>query len=271
MQIVKPRFGGTSPPIRGIPGRAGYAGFAGRNIPAHTGNSKYEGGHQAGATEHPRPYGEFRHMGVAVANDFGTSPPIRGIPFLRRGLLSIARNIPAHTGNSSLCNLKGQNGAEHPRPYGEFMQGNTDTSTGHGTSPPIRGIRRVLTSINATDRNIPAHTGNSANWSSRFVTASEHPRPYGEFSPRQRRRERQRGTSPPIRGILSGCAYCRRDWRNIPAHTGNSTKKPLPTSRASEHPRPYGEFGHGGVLNVTGRGTSPPIRGIPCRCWGQGC
>ena len=111
---------GTSPPIRGIPFDPPRCLEPCRNIPAHTGNSGHYPALSKKQTEHPRPYGEFSADSRSYQRLRGTSPPIRGIRagFDRSG--GAVRNIPAHTGNSSVPAPPRQKRTEHPRPYGEF-------------------------------------------------------------------------------------------------------------------------------------------------------
>ena len=74
-----------------------------RNIPAYAGKTAMVDWSQPKEAEHPRVCGEngLREGFAKVMN--GTSPRMRGKPFLWGCLPSVWRNIPAYAGKTTVC------------------------------------------------------------------------------------------------------------------------------------------------------------------------
>ena len=132
---------GSSPRMRGIRRAVAEVPPAGRFIPAHAGNSLRQ--RRAGSMRavHPRACGEFIGFDPDVAPGNGSSPRMRGIPFLQRQHFLIRRFIPAHAGNSFIRSVRHILKAVHPRACGEFSDYRRSMRQRSGSSPRMRGIR----------------------------------------------------------------------------------------------------------------------------------
>ncbi len=135
------------------------------------------------------------------------------------------------------------------------------TPTVTGSSPPTRGTLSTI-NVNAGNfRLIPAHAGNTALESEAPMDGSAHPRPRGEHLYLPAELKPFPGSSPPTRGTQRMNQEFDHAGRLIPAHAGNTTRRPGPRRRSPAHPRPRGEHGTATSFPSTRIGSSPPTRG----------
>ena len=91
-----------------------------------------------------------------------------------------------------------------------------------GSSPQVRGTRRLRGNTARLTRFIPAGTGNSISHQYAAVRISVHPRRYGELDIFIRDDAKYIGSSPQVRGTRLSFPVFHRILRFIPAGTGNS-------------------------------------------------
>ena len=134
----------------------------------------------------------------------------------------------------------------------------------NGSSPPVRGTlpwrrRRRLR------RFIPACAGNTLMTPQCLCPMPVHPRLCGEHLVMSSVDAWMDGSSPPVRGTRLLDQELRSKLRFIPACAGNTTLRRTLSASPPVHPRLCGEH----PLRVKGgihcRGSSPPVRGTPCR------
>ena len=170
----------------------------------------------------------------------GTSPRMRGKPFVTVDGVPRNRNIPAYAGKTG-----------------------TPTHTKrllHGTSPRMRGkqIRVVADSVDCG--NIPAYAGKTDCPPKPVIERLEHPRVCGE-NHRTSFRYHAIGTSPRMRGKPLVGLSLQPDTRNIPAYAGKTFGGLISSTGHPEHPRVCGENPPPWGSRRLTIGTSPRMRG----------
>ncbi len=133
--------------------------------------------------------------------------------------------------------------------------------TSAGSSPPTRGTRAAEPITGAGTRLIPAHAGNTGPGPRSAGRAPAHPRPRGEHKHLAYSVMDHGGSSPPTRGTRGRRTRARGDRRLIPAHAGNTSRRPETRPSRPAHPRPRGEHGTATSFPSTRIGSSPPTRG----------
>ncbi len=174
---------GSSPRVRGTPGRLMAAGIGRRFIPACAGNSTPARSPTPSPTVHPRVCGEL---------------------FLWRSYLMVA------AGSS-------------PRVRGTRQHHVIPTGVGPGSSPRVRGTLLLTGPPKRGDRFIPACAGNSRPRPARRRRRTVHPRVCGELIQAPQQPAEHAGSSPRVRGTRSDRPRAARDRRFIPACAGNSS------------------------------------------------
>ena len=208
---------------------------------------------------------------------------MRGIRFSGTGFTGETRFIPAHAGNSTSIQCRGLSSSVHPRACGEFIARYKRSTALAGSSPRMRGIRRMGRRFAPKARFIPAHAGNSIPIGIRCLQGSgSSPRMRGILGGAVRPPAGDRfipahagnslasassrrflcGSSPRMRGIPAAPAAPGRRRRFIPAHAGNSSTMMCRSSRATVHPRACGEFLVDRSREIYPAGSSPRMRGI---------
>ena len=74
------------------------------------------------------------------------------------------------------------------------------------------------------------------------------------------------GSSPRVRGTVTGSPNGRAANRIIPACAGNSKRTPRVFRIYADHPRVCGEQDYSGISDRTGDGSSPRVRGTGISC-----
>ena len=213
---------GSSPRVRGTPGRPAPAPRSGRFIPACAGNSARRSTTPSSRSVHPRVCGELTRTWSAACSGVGSSPRVRGTLGGPERTWPPRRFIPACAGNSPCTRPPRRRRAVHPRVCGELAPREPALSAVDGSSPRVRGTRFPTGGTDDRTRFIPACAGNSPEWL-RW-------RPPGD------------GSSPRVRGTPPGAGGAPRQGRFIPACAGNSISPEPRGPRASVHPRVCGEL-----------------------------
>ena len=252
---------GSSPHVRGTRyyGRAYLS--AGRFIPACAGNTLLPPEKATVCTVHPRMCGEHDLIDKYASRIDGSSPHVRGTPFLRGASLIYGRFIPACAGNTSK-DLQGAAGcAVHPRMCGEHETGEGMPNSNSGSSPHVRGTQSVRTRNTLRLRFIPACAGNTIFIVSVASVRSVHPRMCGEHLAILLPLTPTNGSSPHVRGTRPFLEISTPQQRFIPACAGNTVLKKSDGLCAAVHPRMCGEHLDSGNSKIWQTGSSPHVRG----------
>ena len=191
---VHPRVCGELP--RGADG----ARHRHRFIPACAGNSRSPAWAATSPAVHPRVCGELGAEQLAVKQRRGSSPRVRGTR-ANAGEQSVeARFIPACAGNSLRARTTLSPSTVHPRVCGELLLSPLSSDFAIGSSPRVRGTRRVARHGRGRGRFIPACAGNSSSSRSPSTATTVHPRVCGELAGSAPCTATLVGSSPRVRG-----------------------------------------------------------------------
>ena len=193
------------------------------------------------SSEHPHVCGENRRFCSVWPWDSGTSPRMRGKPFVVVVKNFTQRNIPAYAGKTGR--------------YAQQMSKLT------GTSPRMRGKLPELAKLFMQLGNIPAYAGKTRDSVLNGPGKKEHPRVCGENFGKAFGNATNRGTSPRMRGKLMLLAVVALNVRNIPAYAGKTPPTGLSKKAPTEHPRVCGENVSKQTNVRVSVGTSPRMRG----------
>ena len=213
---------GSSPRVRGTPGRQRQSRGQRRFIPACAGNSPHDapmartdGGSSPRVRGTPRRHhrgprdrrfipacGELALALTAAGRAAGSSPRVRGTRWMKTSSLPWKRFIPACAGNSFQRRENRRNMSVHPRVCGELANGELNALVDHGSSPRVRGTPKRA--------NLRAHR------------SSVHPRVCGELVFTNEVRLSAAGSSPRVRGTHENVLVRPGGGRFIPACAGNS-------------------------------------------------
>ena len=223
-----------------------------------------------------------------VASIPGSSPRVRGTPTLPILPNAPPRIIPACAGNTPSRRRTGGSPRDHPRVCGEHTIQQTSAVRHRGSSPRVRGTHHTTNFRCTTQGIIPACAGNTRRSRIRRKDSRDHPRVCREHVMDVGDSTVEPGSSPRVRGTLPArhqskggkrdhprvCGEHRfpsvmdalRPWI-IPACAGNTQVLAQPKSRSRDHPRVCGEHLDGSNNLMSGTGSSPRVRGTPCRVW----
>ena len=173
------------------------------------------------------------------------------------------RIIPARAGNARPSRPARCHPADHPRACGERTSSQCRERRSPGSSPRVRGTLGYATFACCTLRIIPARAGNAGVVDDQPGAHADHPRACGERSGASFRTRGRSGSSPRVRGTLSGWTDSPAATRIIPARAGNAAGVGNSDFSRSDHPRACGErdFLRPGVRPRSG--SSPRVRGTP--------
>ena len=166
---------------------------------------------------------------------------MRGKHKIRGADSNQVRNIPAYAGKTIIDLDSGMAWTEHPRVCGENGVRNGARRLIAGTSPRMRGKRRLGRLGPLLWRNIPAYAGKTSITEDHGGPHQEHPRVCGENYVARYDPDIAQGTSPRMRGKPPPPPSPRRCW--------------------PEHPRVCGENLGDLVRGGVDLGTSPRMRG----------
>ena len=229
---------GSSPRVRGKPGKAGQSIPLARLIPARAG--KTPRGRPAGGRRraHPRACGENRAGGAPGSAMSGSSPRVRGKRVSGCGCAFVVRLIPARAGKTRRRRRGGRAGWAHPRACGENSWADKVPGDLLGSSPRVRG-KRAFSSCQS--RLIPARAGKTSGLSRGRSGRWAHPRACGENSWPSCPLTTTRGSSPRVRGKHAGGEPPTPVVRLIPARAGKTSARKRSPGPGPAHPRACGE------------------------------
>ena len=206
-------------------------------------------------------YGEhYKHRGSITPNP-GSSPHVRGARVGIASILSDCGIIPACAGSTCTVFVYGRSYWDHPRMCGEHAPSCSPYPKTAGSSPHVRGAPSASRCGFHVPGIIPACAGSTMAYRPSSPPTRDHPRMCGEHMPVRMTVKPFEGSSPHVRGALSGrCGRCR-PIGIIPACAGSTpTSKPIACNER-DHPRMCGEHEALQCLHARRRGSSPHVRG----------
>ncbi len=216
---------GSSPRLRGTRSVGRSQLITGRFIPAPAGNTS-PAMHQSPALQvHPRACGEHSPFPRPFFDRVGSSPRLRGTPPFDARERSFRRFIPAPAGNTSSSYVTTEKYTVHPRACGEHVGQQLLRAIAGGSSPRLRGTQPLLVRILSLMRFIPAPAGNTVFFSVVWRYQAVHPRACGEHYVAHADSEGANGSSPRLRGTLTGGGSYSDIYRFIPAPAGNTCRR----------------------------------------------
>ena len=173
---------GSSPRMRGTPFSGSLLIAWLGIIPAYAGNTAIFHEFPSYIWDHPRVCGEHHDCTRRACPSVGSSPRMRGTRerhdrrFSRRGI------IPAYAGNTLTSVRKSLESGDHPRVCGEHLGVKNGKSHSKGSSPRMRGTRRLARHQQRMVGIIPAYAGNTVRPHVARKRAWDHPRVCGEHT-----------------------------------------------------------------------------------------
>ena len=252
---------GSSPRMRGTPVSCQFSWHGWGIIPAYAGNTTNCWGCRNRSRDHPRICGEHALAGIMFSWRPGSSPRMRGTPFVVIAVTVWRGIIPAYAGNTLPVLPNPFSPRDHPRVCGEHGEIDVCMAGNMGSSPRMRGTRQERVERRGRLGIIPAYAGNTRRESTAAQYPEDHPRVCGEHATSILAARFEWGSSPRMRGTLSS-----RDDEHplagiIPAYAGNTTERSSRATATRDHPRVCGEhvsWWDGERLRV---GSSPRMRG----------
>ena len=213
---------GSSPRVRGKPFSSIRAPHLTRIIPARAGQTQRQGRLQHGRPDHPRACGANYLGRPDGRRDYGSSPRVRGKREPLDQQRVDGRIIPARAGQTAGYSLAVWVESDHPRACGANFVVNPDLEHLYGSSPRVRGKRRVLTAGLHAARIIPARAGQTRYPPACNTVNTDHPRACGANTDNGQTVATRNGSSPRVRGKLDRWEARRHRRRIIPARAGQT-------------------------------------------------
>ena len=254
---------GSSPRMRGALNVHPVLISQPRIIPADAGSTWPRRAPCRTGADHPRGCGEH-HVQRSHQHRFqGSSPRMRGAPADRTVRDGPDRIIPADAGSTPEAAGSPTTAWDHPRGCGEHTAVSVPVRLRTGSSPRMRGA--LLAPCRHADAGgiIPADAGSTGEHGHVLVPVGDHPRGCGEHPAVLKSHAQAQGSSPRMRGALSGVYLEGVQLRIIPADAG-STPALQPLERDhQDHPRGCGEHYSLSLASSSAAGSSPRMRGAP--------
>ena len=252
---------GSSPRVRGKRRQDRARRCNLRLIPARAGKTLRGPSTALWHPAHPRACGENRHECGDGEDLLGSSPRVRGKRSSIQASCSSSRLIPARAGKTKTSPQPGPGGTAHPRACGENRRSCTRRPPEPGSSPRVRGKRRMLDDFFHLPGLIPARAGKTYAPPIRPETSRAHPRACGENSSPSPLPVVFVGSSPRVRGKRSDSHRGRSRAGLIPARAGKTGGSVCRSRSPRAHPRACGENDAAPVRVRAMFGSSPRVRG----------
>ena len=153
--------------------------------------------------DHPRICGEHALAGIMFSWRPGSSPRMRGTPFVVIAVTVWRGIIPAYAGNTLPVLPNPFSPRDHPRVCGEHGEIDVCMAGNMGSSPRMRGTRQERVERRGRLGIIPAYAGNTNDADSYSTARRDHPRVCGEHCAGADHVHVEQGSSPRMRGTLS--------------------------------------------------------------------
>ena len=258
---------GSSPRMRGTPARDRCQHHRAGIIPAHAGNTGQWMHKLPNGRDHPRACGEHLQSAKLVRQRLGSSPRMRGTPYMVSHPCRLRGIIPAHAGNTRAGGRSIAASRDHPRACGEHGNVELVEIVHLGSSPRMRGTRRNDLNLRVRKGIIPAHAGNTCVVSFGVSCWWDHPRACGEHYCLSVTVICRLGSSPRMRGTHGHATIISGMTGIIPAHAGNTFVARRSSLAAWDHPRACGEHSTHPCGSYRERGSSPRMRGTHLHKW----
>ena len=155
--------------------------------------------------------------------------------------------------------------ADHPRECGANVHVGSVDLDGFGSSPRVRGKLLHRRDNNLCKRIIPASAGQTGFWNCALCCVPDHPRECGANGASVGEMLGNAGSSPRVRGKLGLLLNDYAAVRIIPASAGQTRISSREFQGHSDHPRECGANRGSANIVCRVRGSSPRVRGKPCR------
>ena len=203
--VLKPRsIRGSSPRMRGTRDQPATERPLPGIIPAYAGNTMRVYVTGAGSEDHPRVCGEHPVIQRILETIAGSSPRMRGTPWMPLPLWPCRGIIPAYAGNTCGFSTRFSNHWDHPRVCGEHYRIVRIVAVILGSSPRMRGTHPIG---RAETRPV-----------------GDHPRVCGEHRFAHGRTRLNSGSSPRMRGTRDDTVVDYPGPGIIPAYAGNTLR-----------------------------------------------
>ena len=255
------RTSGSSPRMRGTPVCDGKGGLRLGIIPAYAGNTAPWAPAWPSTRDHPRVCGEHSISSSTSSGHPGSSPRMRGTPFMISWYSFVPGIIPAYAGNTVQAGAERRFRRDHPRVCGEHRLAELRIEHDRGSSPRMRGTLDVGSEYTIMNGIIPAYAGNTTSRQSISAARRDHPRVCGEHSETFRNIVDAAGSSPRMRGTLQQLSDQVSSTGIIPAYAGNTKMAKTEGGVSRDHPRVCGEHLSVSLMPMQRQGSSPRMRG----------
>ena len=226
--------------MRGKRGVECSADYTPRIIPARAGQTQVHSDRVCVTADHPRACGANVRSGSTGWATIGSSPRVRGKRLLYGADVGTHRIIPARAGQTPSDHEDHAASPDHPRACGANSWSVSPVSFPDGSSPRVRGKRRVLLHGRARIRIIPARAGQTATWPSRWSPSADHPRACGANAAAFVVVFSNAGSSPRVRGKRPQPLHDTFRVRIIPARAGQTNSNSMWQREYADHPRACG-------------------------------
>ena len=231
---------GSSPLVRGQPTRANGSTRTPRIIPARAGPTPASRWSWRKPADHPRSCGaNLRLTGNRSTLD-GSSPLVRGQLHETYVILAETRIIPARAGPTPLMRPASMRSTDHPRSCGANLVVASPLLLVGGSSPLVRGQRRIQRHRRHPDRIIPARAGPTYRLLCMKSFPTDHPRSCGANTKTIVPPDYVTGSSPLVRGQPPTTGSVKAGDRIIPARAGPTDNRRTSSRDITDHPRSCG-------------------------------
>ena len=152
---------------------------------------------------------------------------------------------------------------------GEHRLSFTNCANCGGSSPHVRGAPRHLPESHDSHGIIPACAGSTRRSIGGAPPGRDHPRMCGEHNAADFEWQVSEGSSPHVRGAPNALHADSQHDGIIPACAGSTRPSASPASWTRDHPRMCGEHSCRCPRRSPCKGSSPHVRGAPCRRSGR--
>ena len=213
---------GSSPRMRGKPGRPSRRRLPKGLIPAYAGKTLANAFGDGTYRAHPRVCGENQGIAQFMPLTWGSSPRMRGKRLGIRTYLTRFRLIPAYAGKTRVNNASTNRVRAHPRVCGENRVFRGVALVVGGSSPRMRGKLPYSSPSSSMTGLIPAYAGKTGMVARIDALTRAHPRVCGENIISACGVFFIRGSSPRMRGKPPPPLVANLQGRLIPAYAGKT-------------------------------------------------
>ena len=174
---------GSSPRMRGALFGLLRVGVDAGIIPAYAGSACRGRRTRPVSRDHPRVCGEHQRGEARLAAGQGSSPRMRGAPYILLRSWWADGIIPAYAGSTLYRSSLLVGGWDHPRVCGEHERSAKPKVLISGSSPRMRGAPASTSPGPFATGIIPAYAGSTAARGQRGRARGDHPRVCGEHMP----------------------------------------------------------------------------------------